>query len=123
MRSIRSVNPEQGGPIEGIRQVSRIHREEVHDVEIVSLDSPDAPWVRDCPLNVHALGPVAGNYGFTQSFVPWLRSRASQYDTVIVHGLWQYHSLGVWRALRGLPTPYYVFPHGMLDPWFKRTTR
>jgi glycosyltransferase involved in cell wall biosynthesis len=27
----------------------------------------------------------------------------------------------VWRALAGTTTPYFVFPHGMLDPWFKRT--
>jgi glycosyltransferase involved in cell wall biosynthesis len=39
---------------------------------------------------------------------------------VIVHGLWQYHSFGVWRAVAGSSTPYFVFPHGMLDPWFKR---
>jgi glycosyltransferase involved in cell wall biosynthesis len=29
--------------------------------------------------------------------------------------------MGVWRALRGSPTPYFVFTHGMLDPWFKQT--
>jgi glycosyltransferase involved in cell wall biosynthesis len=27
----------------------------------------------------------------------------------------------VWRALKGTATPYFVFTHGMLDPWFKRT--
>jgi len=37
-----------------------------------------------------------------------------------VHGLWQYSGFGVWRALAGSTTPYFVFPHGMLDPWFKR---
>ena len=40
---------------------------------------------------------------------------------MIVHGVWQYSSFGVWRALAGTNTPYFVFPHGMLDPWFKRT--
>ena len=40
---------------------------------------------------------------------------------MIVHGIWQYHSFGVWRALAGTGTPYFVFPHGMLDPWFRRT--
>jgi glycosyltransferase involved in cell wall biosynthesis len=40
---------------------------------------------------------------------------------VIIDGLWQYNVLGVWRALRGTGTPYFVFPHGMLDPWFKHT--
>src|SRR6202008_3652312 len=38
----------------------------------------------------------------------------------IVNGLWQYHSYAVWRTLRKSGTPYVVFPHGMLDPWFKR---
>jgi glycosyltransferase involved in cell wall biosynthesis len=38
-----------------------------------------------------------------------------------VHGVWQYTSFGAWRALAGGATPYFVFPHGMLDPWFKRT--
>jgi glycosyltransferase involved in cell wall biosynthesis len=34
--------------------------------------------------------------------------------------VWQYHSFGAWRSLRGERTPYFVYPHGMLDPWFKR---
>jgi len=40
---------------------------------------------------------------------------------VVINGLWQYHSLGVWRAMRQLKQPYLVFTHGMLDPWFKHT--
>ena len=42
------------------------------------------------------------------------------YDAVIVNGLWMYHGFGAWRALHGGPVPYFVFTHGMLDPWFKR---
>jgi glycosyltransferase involved in cell wall biosynthesis len=38
----------------------------------------------------------------------------------VVDGLWQYNAFGVRRALFGTDTPYYVFTHGMLDPWFKR---
>jgi glycosyltransferase involved in cell wall biosynthesis len=50
-----------------------------------------------------------------------LRGNVANYDAVVSHGLWQYHSFGTWRALRGGRVPYLVFPHGMLDPWFKRT--
>jgi len=39
---------------------------------------------------------------------------------VIVNGLWQYASFAAWRALHSAPTPYFVYTHGMLDPWFKR---
>jgi len=121
LRSIRSVNPEHGGPVEGIKQVSRIHQQAGHAVEIVSLDSPSDPWLTECPLKVHALGPARGKFGYTPYLVPWLLEHAPRYDAVIINGIWQYNSLGVFRALRHLPTPYFVFPHGMLDPWFKRT--
>jgi glycosyltransferase involved in cell wall biosynthesis len=72
-------------------------------------------------MPVYALGPGRGSYGYASSFSRWIRERHASYDAVIVQGLWQYSSFGVWRALRKTPTPYFVFPHGMLDPWFKRT--
>jgi glycosyltransferase involved in cell wall biosynthesis len=121
LRSTHSVNPAIGGPIESIRQSSRVLLERGHQVEIVSLDSPNDQWVRDCPVRVHALGPGRGSYGYTGALTPWLRAHRHDYDAVIVHGLWQYSGLGVWHALRGGGPPYFVFPHGMLDPWFNRT--
>src|SRR5215510_13157743 len=98
LRSIRSVNPEHGGPIEGIKQVSRLHQEAGHSVEIISLDSPDDPWVTECPLKVHALGPGRGKFGYTPALVPWLMQHARAFHAVIVNGIWQYNSLGVFRA-------------------------
>lgn len=121
LRSIHSVNPALGGPIESVKQSSALLVRRGHDVEIVSLDAPMDSWVRDCPIPVHALGPGRGNYGYAPCFSRWIRERHAKYDAVIVQGLWQYSSFGVWRALRGTPTPYFVFPHGMLDPWFNRT--
>ncbi|HEX7515922.1 MAG TPA: glycosyltransferase [Chthoniobacterales bacterium] len=121
LRSIHSVNPALGGPIESVKQSSAVLARRGHDVEIISLDAPTDSWVRDCPMPVHALGPGRGSYGYAPRFSRWIRERHAHYDAVIVQGLWQYSSFGVWRALRGTPTPYFVFPHGMLDPWFKRT--
>ncbi|WP_051181507.1 glycosyltransferase [Thermithiobacillus tepidarius DSM 3134] len=120
LRSIRSVNPAVGGPVEGVKQVSRVMEDMGHQVEIVSLDAPHDPWVAEFPFRVHAMGPVGGKYGYSARLVPWLREHAPRYDAVIVHGLWQYSSFGVWRALRDLPVPYFVYAHGMLDPWFKQ---
>ncbi len=120
LRSIRSVNPEHGGPIEGIKQVSKVHEAEGHRVEIISLDSPADPWVKECPVNTHALGPAAGKFGYSRSFIPWIKKHAAEYDAVIINGIWQYNSLGAWLGVGRSRTPYYVFPHGMLDPWFKR---
>src|SRR3954447_16631008 len=121
LRSTHSVNPARGGPIESIRQSSAALLRRGHEVEIISLDAPDDAWVRDAPIMVHALGPGRGSYGYAPRFSSWITERQAQFDAVIVHGLWQYSSFGVWRALAGTKTPYFVFPHGMLDPWFKRT--
>ena len=121
LRSTHSVNPAIGGPIESIKQSSAALKARGHAVEIVSLDASTDPWVHECPIRVHALGPGRGSYGYAAPFRRWIAERRAQYDAVIVHGLWQYSSFGVWRALRGSETPYFVFPHGMLDPWFNRT--
>jgi glycosyltransferase involved in cell wall biosynthesis len=121
LRSIHSVNPALGGPIESVKQSSAVLVRRGHVVEIISLDAPNHSWVRECPVKVHALGPGRGRYGYTPAFTHWIKERHANYDAVIVQGLWQYSSFGVWRALRGTRTPYFVFPHGMLDPWFNRT--
>jgi glycosyltransferase involved in cell wall biosynthesis len=121
LRAIHTINPALGGPIESVMQSSSLLARRGHDVEIISLDSPNDQWVRDCPVKVHALGPGRGSYGYAPRFTRWIKERQAMYDAVIVQGIWQYSSFGVWRALRGSATPYFVFPHGMLDPWFKRT--
>ncbi|PZR73898.1 MAG: transferase [Chthoniobacterales bacterium] len=121
LRAIHTVNPALGGPIESVKQSSAILSRRGHVVEIISLDAPGDPWVRAFPVPVHALGPGRSSYGYAPAFSRWVRERRSLFQAVIVHGIWQYNSFGVWRALRGSNTPYFVFPHGMLDPWFKRT--
>ena len=101
LHTIHSVNPRGGGVIEGILRVSRHHQEQGHEVELLSLDLPDAPWVRECPLSVTALGVKVSSYGYTPLLVPWLRENAGRFDAVVINGLWQYSSFGVWRALTG----------------------
>jgi glycosyltransferase involved in cell wall biosynthesis len=118
---VSTLDPRAGGPTEGVRQSGLNMTALGHQVEVATLDDPAAPWLDSFPLPVHALGPGKGFYGYTRNLVPWLAQHAPSYDAVIINGLWQYHSYGTWRALRGLNVPYYVFPHGMLDPWFKRT--
>src|SRR5947209_9978328 len=91
-----------------------------HQVEIASLDPPDAPYLNQSSLPVHGLGPARFGYSFSSRFIPWLRANRSRYDIVIVNGIWQFHSFGSWRALHNSSTPYALFTHGMLDPWFKK---
>ena len=121
LRCIHSLDPAIGGPLESVKQSSRVLTRRGHEVEVVSLDAPGASWLQDFPTTVHALGPGRGSYGYSPRLVPWLKERHAHYDAVVVHGIWQYNSFGVWRALHQTAMPYFVFPHGMLDPWFNRT--
>jgi len=45
----------------------------------------------------------------------------SKDEYVIAHGLWQWPSYQAWKNFKKTGVPYIVFPHGMLDPWFKKT--
>ncbi|MEI6861853.1 MAG: glycosyltransferase [Verrucomicrobiota bacterium] len=119
LHALPSVNPAEGGPVEGVRQLTKVNQRFGHNVEIVCLDAPDAPWLANAGARVHALGPGYGRYGYAPRYVPWLRENARNYDCVIVNGIWQYHCYGTWLALKKSRVPYCVFPHGMLDPWFK----
>ncbi len=39
---------------------------------------------------------------------------------IIAHGLWQWPGVSAYNNWKKNQIPYMVFPHGMLDPWFKK---
>jgi glycosyltransferase involved in cell wall biosynthesis len=118
---IPTVNPQGGGPMEGVRQRGLHLQAMGHTIEVLTLDDPAAAFVSAFGLTVHAIGPTQGAYQYNAALVPWLQTHARDYDAIVINGLWQYHSFGAWRALSAMRVPYFVFTHGMLDPWFKRT--
>lgn len=117
---ISSVDMKGGGPIEGVTQLAAAHARAGHATEVACIDAPDAGAPGDFPFPVHRLGPALTHYRYSSQLLPWLRAHAPRYDAVVVNGLWQYGSYATWRALKETGTPYFVFTHGMLDPWFKR---
>ncbi len=120
LRVIASVDPEHGGPIEGLKRSTEVLTQAGHVTEVVSCDDPAAPYVAEFQYPVHALGPTANRYGYTPRLTPWVRENAHRFDAAVLHGLWNYSSIGAWRALRSDPLPYVIFTHGMLDPWFNQ---
>jgi len=116
---ISSVNRAGGGPIEGIIQLNRALGGLGCSTEIVTTDEPDAPWLAEFPVHVFALGGARLGYRYSPRLRPWLLENAARYDGLIVNGLWQYHGMAARQAARALGLPYFVYTHGMLDPWFK----
>ena len=115
---IGTVNPAAGGPTEVVRVLAQF-RPQGSEAEVVTLDDPQAEFLGQVGFPVHALGPVGSTYGRTPKLLPWLEANRARFDGVVVHGLWQYCTRAVHQAMRG-SVPYMVFPHGMLDPYFKR---
>ncbi len=118
---ISSLNPAFGGPAAWLVALTPELEVLGHESEVVCGDVPTDGFVAEFPGRVHAIGPSRGGYAYIPRLVRWLRGAAAGYDAVVAHGLWQYHTSAVRRALgdSGRP-PYFVFPHGMLDPWFQR---
>ncbi len=116
---IGTLNPEAGGPTESVR-VLLSYGPIGYTGEVVTLDPPDAPYLSEIGFPVHALGPTSTTYGFNAKLLPWLLANRDRFDGVVVNGLWQYCGYAAWRALAG-NTPYVVFTHGMLDPYFRYT--
>jgi glycosyltransferase involved in cell wall biosynthesis len=115
---IRSIAPEGGGPTEGIRKLAEASGRH-SGMELICLDDPAEDYVRSQNFPVHALGPSKGHYGYTPRLEEWLKRNLTRFDGAVIHGLWQYHSYGAYRSIHGR-LPYAIFPHGMLDPYFKR---
>ncbi len=120
LHCIHSADPRVGGTIEGVRQSARLLAQRGHQVEVATLDPPDSRWLPDFPCKIYGLGPHFTSYGFARGFEKWLVNKSSEMDVVIGNGLWQYNNFAMRRACLRTRTPYFVFPHGMLDPWFKR---
>lgn len=121
LRIIGSVDPSQGGPIEGLRRSTEVLKQVGHHTEVLSLDDPDASCLETFPFEVHALGSGITRYRYTRKIDDWISDNAHRFDVAVVHGLWNHASVGGGRALFTAGLPYVVFTHGMMDPWFQTT--
>lgn len=125
LRVISSMNPVSGGPCQGIRYlVPELEAMGVQN-EIVCLDPPDAAFLKRDNLTIHALGPARSNWAYSPNLHQWLEHNISRFDCVIQHGMWQYTGYALLRhyknlLIRGLCPKWYIYPHGMLDPWFQQ---
>ena len=121
LQLVHTLDPSVGGVATSVLALSRGLARRGHKIDIVVLDEASAPWIQDVDLSVHALGSGLTSYRYSRALLPWLRKHGGEYDRVVVNGIWQYLSLAAWRRYAGSSIPYYVCPHGMLDPWFKET--
>jgi glycosyltransferase involved in cell wall biosynthesis len=119
---VGSISPACGGPTEAIRMLIQ-YAPPGYTSEVVTLNNPGEPFLASFPFKITALGSSRKGSAEKSWYVPaltrWLRAHRDRFDGVMLHGLWEYTGVAVLRAIAG-HKPYVVFPHGMLDPYFKR---
>lgn len=112
------MNPAQGGVVEAINQAALVFNSGKNQMSVLCLDEPDSPWVLECDhYKIHAIGEGKTAYGFHFGYLSWIWKNSSNYDVVIIDGLWQFLVFGGY-ILKLMKVPYCVFVHGMLDPYF-----
>ena len=119
LQCVGDIDPALGGSVEAARQLSHALGRLGHRPELVTLRPPRQEWTAAWLGAVHCAGPATTRYLYSPRLTDWMVRHACEYHAIVVHGLWRYMSVGAWRGLRGRGVPYFVFAHGMLDPYFK----
>lgn len=125
LRVITSLDPAFGGPPQGIRNLAPDLEKKGIVQDVAAFDHANqgesVPGIRE----VFQLGPATTSLNIAPKFEGWLAKNLSNYDAVIVHGIWQYHTWQVRQEIekrreKGAAPAFYIYPHGMLDPWFQQ---
>ena len=116
---ISSLNPKDGGPPSGLKSLVPALNNLGYSNEVACLDNIDSAWLNDYKFQVHALGPSYLNYKLSCEANRWFENNIEKYTFVIIHGIWQYHSVLSQLFCKKFKKNYFIFSHGMLDPWFK----
>ncbi len=118
---INTLSPVDGGPPHAVRQLVNAYVAIGGEVEIVTLDNPAEPFLRDIPCRLHTLDQMYfGRYSFSPRLWNWLRENAGRFDGMIMNGVWSFPGVALRHAALKAGKPYGIFAHGALDPWFNR---
>lgn len=125
---IPSMNPKLGGPSQGIRNYEFGLKGKNTERHVVCFDSIDEVknW-SNSNLILHPLGERKTKWQYNEKLSDWLLKIISNYEVVIINGLWLYHSYIVIKIVNRLKEKrqkspkVFTMPHGMLDPWFQRS--
>jgi glycosyltransferase involved in cell wall biosynthesis len=117
---VLSIDPSGGGVPEAVRQYCLAANRAGHTFDVITNQMPGEPSIADWPGRVIPAGPLQwGGWHYAPGAIPLLDEHVPRYDFVITHGIWRSNGLLTRNACLRHDVPYFVFLHGMLDPWFK----
>ena len=123
------MDPRTGGVAQTLRNLVPVLVRKGISTEILCFDGQSPEPSSDESCIIHRIGPSAGRWGRVNGFRRWLDMHAHAFDVITLHGLWLYNGYAYtkWlrdqRAVPGFSLPRtWIMPHGMLDPWFQRSS-
>jgi glycosyltransferase involved in cell wall biosynthesis len=125
---ITSMNPETGGPSQGLRNLCSFNMKLGLYVEVVCMDDVNQDYGVNEKVFINKLGKGETSFQYSPTLLRWLSLNIERFDFVSVHGIWQYHNYAVYKAVKILKNnnkkvpKVVVMPHGMLDPYFQKAT-
>ena len=126
---INSMDPSYGGTCQAIRNLVPGLQDLGVESEVVSTDDPNASFLGKDPFRISAVGPSSGPWSYSSKFKPWLIENVGRFNSIIIHGLWQYPGYATSKVMRNFKNDangkesrpkLFVMPHGMLDPYFQK---
>lgn len=119
---VTSMNPENGGVAQAIRNI--IFNNFYVENEVVCFDDKNDDYGISDNFVIHKLGKGKTSFQYHSKFADWLCNNMQYFTHIIVHGIWQYHNYCVYKvnkSLKGHVKPkIIIMPHGMLDPYFQK---
>lgn len=109
-----SVNPDQGGPLAFALNMAKERARHGHSSVFVSTDPADSSWLQDFPYPI--ILATKSRKGVERA----VNEACATCDVAVVQGLWNTAVIGGYAALRKNAVPWVLYPHGMLDPYFKK---
>ena len=119
---VHSCDPAAGGVAEAVLRLATAANDAGDEAEIATCDQPEASFLAKLGATAVGCGPASdSSYHACPALGCWLRENVERFDALVAHGLWQYPGTVTRTVSRRAGKPYFVYPHGMLDPWFRRT--
>ena len=115
LRIISTLNPKYGGPSNTIIDSSKLLYKNGFKVEILTADKKNSNFFKSKKIRIINKGPPFINFDFSFKQTLWLLKHRHEYDIFIIHGIWQPNT---FLARIYLKNKYFVFTHGMIDPYF-----
>jgi glycosyltransferase involved in cell wall biosynthesis len=120
---ISSMNPATGGVCSAVQMIIKGLSDLGVLNEVVCMDDPGADFLLQNKFKIYAVGNGRSSWNYTRKLYTWLKKNIKNYDIIIVHGLWQYHSFAAhkaWKQTKANQPKLFIMPHGMLDPYFQK---